>query len=219
MWRCLRVLMTLLLGGVMVACQTPKRPDIPNPLGQGWQNNPAVYSDHQQWFNNTPNWKLTAKVGISAPNLKESANLVWQANDSGHVIRLFGPLGVGSIRLEFDSNGATLTDSKGNAYQSDEVEALLMDVTGWPIPINDLKHWLFMLPEPNSSAGYLLNEQNQFAALSQKGWLINYDRYTPSTTQRPSLPKKMVAVRSINADGIEQNVTVRLIIRSLSPLP
>ena len=65
-----------------------------------------------QSYDSLPVWRYSAKVGISTPVAREQANLVWQFADQSNQVRLFGPLGVGAIKIEFDQYGVVLSDNR-----------------------------------------------------------------------------------------------------------
>lgn len=204
----------MMTGLVLSACHSVKHKEV---IRDGWKNDTEVFSDRQAWHNELYAWKLTAKIAISTPQIKESANLVWQVNGDSNVMRLFGPLGVGSIRIEFDSNGVTLTDTRGRTHQGRSAEALLSRITGWPIPISALKYWLFVVPEPKSVTQYLMNE-DAVVAIGQRGWQIDYSKFQEPNGLTPSLPKKIVATKTAFYGGVEETAKVRLVVKSWTRL-
>jgi len=216
----------LILSLLLSACiSAPK----PVPLKQGWRNDASEFIERQAWHSQQSSWKLSAKVGIKTPSLRESANLVWQVDGEQNTMRLFGPLGVGSIRVEFNQQQVLLTDSKGKAYRGQSAQQLLSDVTGWPIPIDALRYWLFALPAPDAAYQYQYEKgsapiegqleplKQNLGAIEQLGWSINYDRFAALSNDSPALPRKIIATRTEEYAGEQQTATVRLIIKSWSP--
>ena len=53
-------------------------------------------------------WRYSAKVGLTTPEVKEQANLIWEFRDQANNIRLFGPLGYGADKLQFDEYGCVV---------------------------------------------------------------------------------------------------------------
>lgn len=213
-FKLIKRLLTVAVSLVLSACPSVKHNEV---LRDGWQNDLKVFADRQAWHDGVSAWKLTAKIGISTPEVKESANLVWQVNGESNIMRLFGPLGVGSIRVEFDPNGVTLTDARGRIHQGRSAEVLLSRITGWPIPIDALKYWLFVVPEPESAVQYLMDDDT-VVAIDQRGWQIAYSKFGEPNEWAPSLPRKIVASKTALYGDIEETARVRLIIKSWKPL-
>lgn len=181
----LRSLHRALTAGLLLlalgACQTApiKAPDT---SAKEWRRDAAAFPRHneaQQW---SAQWQLDAKVGISIKQESEQANLIWEFHDQSHQVRLFGPLGSGTVKLEFDEFGAQLTDNKGriyigNAAEGRDAQQLLLEITGWPIPLNALAYWLFVLPDPAADFEYQVSDDGRVSAIKQLGWSIAFADY------------------------------------------
>ncbi len=234
------------LSAVLAACQTPSHIDPSKTLESKWLSEPSVFEEHRQWVSSNTAWRLVAKVGMSTPSVKEAANLVWSKENEYSTLRLFGPLGVGSVRIELNADRATLIDNKGQEYFSDDAESLLLDVAGWAIPVDALQYWALALPAPELAYEYQLDQLGQLTSLRQKGWLISYSKYQPFNglptkavnknelaqadaaaataglnensieTSNVILPRKILAEKMVNIDGIEQSIKVRFIVKSFS---
>lgn len=177
--------------------------------------------DDQQWIvgGNRPYqaqwpelkfWKYAAKVGIHTPRLREAASLTWAFANESNVVRLFGPLGAGAVKLEFDKYGVQLSDSKGVVHQGDNAEQLLTNLVGWPIPIDSLSFWLAAQPAPNAVYRYRLDEQGRLSGLEQFGWIITFADYREYAGHL--LPRKVGAVKK--NDGEQAQVSVKLVAKA-----
>ncbi len=187
----------------------------------GCQHKPAIdtnasdiwFSDRQHFSNEaanqaSPQWRYAAKVGINTAKAREQANLVWQFRDQANSVRLFGPLGAGAIKIEFDKFGVRLSDNKGELYSGNNAEQLLKRITGWSIPVDTLSYWLFAQPAPDAAFRYQLDAVGSVSVIEQSGWTIRYSNYREYGTGS-QLPRKLVATKS----GSEQ-VSVKLITKS-----
>lgn len=190
----------------LAACQTaPKDPAHQFP-GANWLNDSAYFKQHLLDFEQMQAWRYSAKVGIRTPQLQEQANLVWRYTDQSNDVRLFGPLGVGSIKVEFDEFGVRLKDNKGMLHQGANAEALLTRIVGWPIPVDALSYWLHGLPSPAGPHQYQLDESDQLVRLKQFGWVSTYADY--QNYQGRSLARKLTATKEVTP---EQTITVKLV--------
>ena len=201
------LLTSLLL--ILAACKTlPKDPEA--GAEADWQSAAEIFEARQADTSTLGTWNYSAKVGVTTPRGKEQANLVWQFSDQANNVRLFGPLGAGAVRIEFDDYGVVLSDNKGVLHRGDSAEELLTRIVGWPIPIDALSYWLFVLPNPQTPFRYQLDSDGAVSVLEQQGWSINYSAYKPYAEGRV-LPRKIVATKQVTPD---QQVVVKLITKS-----
>ena len=198
----------LLLLAFLTACQHGFKPASET---DSWLSDKAYFSQFDQTRAALKQWRYSAKVGLRSASLKEQANLIWRYGDQSHDVRLFGPLGVGAIKLEFDDYGVQLSDSKGVLYQGTSAEHLLTEIVGWPLPIDALSHWLFLLPSPSHPFQYQLNAQGQLASIRQLGWQINFAAYRDY--QGEILPRTIIATKQFSDTSLD-NVTVKLVTKS-----
>ena len=180
-----------------------------------WLNDVAYFSERAEFASRHAAWRYSAKVGVSTPQAKEQANLVWEFRDQANDIRLFGPLGVGAIKLQFDDYGVALSDNKGLLHRGDNAEELLTRIVGWPIPIDALGSWIFVMPANDSVFRYQLDENQQLKLLEQQGWAIEYSAYKDYNGRL--MPRKIVATKLLandSSDQIDNKIVVKLITKS-----
>lgn len=208
---------------ILSACQSvPLEPFVKDDSGATWLDDPAYFASRDNEIQQQPSWRYSAKVGLTAPQLKEQANLLWEFADQTNNIRLFGPLGVGAIKLQFDDHGVVLSDNKGRSYQGGNAEELLTRIAGWPIPIDALSSWIFVSPQKGSVFRYVLDENQRVKLLEQLGWRIEYSDYREYAGS--FMPRKVVATKRLpvkrNAlskrantpgDGVSNKIIVKLI--------
>ncbi len=198
--------------GLLGACQTAIKSE-PEPLADGWLNSPSVFATQRDRLTQLQGWKLTAKVGIKTVSDNESANLIWTVTGTENEIRLYGPLGVGAVRLSFNGDRAVLKDNKGVEHVGVSPQELLMRVVGWTMPIDSLAYWVFGVPNESQSYQYQVFD-GRVSLLDQGGWLINYETYKPLFLDDITLPKKITAKRTLLINGEESVVRVRLVAKS-----
>lgn len=196
---------------LLSACQTPTKV-VGDQARDRWLSNAAPFKLAYKKHQSLAQWQYSAKVGIVTPAESQQANMVWAyTNDGSNIVRLFGPLGLGAIKIEFDEQGVVLSDRKGELHRGDNAQHLLESIVGWSIPIDALQYWLFSLPLPNQPYQYRVNENRQVSALKQLGWTINYSGYRNYFNEGPFLARKVVAIKQVTP---EQMVTVTLITKN-----
>ena len=178
-----------------------------------WLSDETYFVQRQTDFESQASWQYSAKVGVVTDQSQDQVNLVWDYSDEANRVRMFGPLGVGQVKLEFDQYGVQLSDSKGVlrrglASQGMNAETLLTEITNLPIPIDALSYWLFVLPNPDHVFSYQLDEQGAVIGLKQLGWQLSFSDYREYAGN--ILPRKLTAVR----DDQSQPVTVKLVTKA-----
>lgn len=206
----LKLFQMLLLLVALGACAS--QPKIVGPAIESqtseWRSDRQHFSVVAQTQLDTPFWRYSAKIGLRSNTIKESANVVWQMSDQSNSIRLFGPLGMGAVKLEFDQYGVELSDNEGVVHQGQNAQELLTDIIGWPLPIDALSRWLFLQPDLSQPFQYRLNDSGQLDAIRQFGWQINYRDYRDYNGRQ--LPRKLAAEKYFESTKLGP-VAVKLI--------
>ena len=196
---------------LLSACQ-PKKIMIESDVEiQQWRSDKQIFSLNQSLNDLKHVWKYQAKVGLKTNKGNEQANLIWEYAKQNNKLRLFGPLGMGSVKLNFDQYGAQLFDNKGNSHQGVNASELLNDIVGWPLPVDALTQWLFLLPDLDYAYQYKLNADGKLASIRQLGWQIDYQDYREYNGQQ--MPRKIIANKEFIDSGLGE-VAVRLIAKS-----
>ncbi len=179
----------------VTGCQTlPQAPA--SDGGPVWLDKPNFFAERSLQVERRTSWRYSAKVGVNTPQVKEQANLVWEFRDQSNSIRLFGPLGIGAVKLEFDDYGVVLSDNKGLLHRGDSAEELLTRIVGWPIPVDALRSWVFVLPAKEAAFRYSLDDDQRVQFIEQLGWLIEYSAY--KDYGGGFMPRKIVATKQLS---------------------
>lgn len=134
-------------------------------------------------------WELSG--AIAAKNNKKgwTASLNWlQQGPNQYQIRLFGPLGGGTVLIEKHGSVVTFTDGP-KKKSATNAEELLQKETGIRLPVNNLYYWVRGLPAPNSAESTHRDTENRIISINQGGYTINYTGYT--TVGDMNLPSKI----------------------------
>ncbi|MEO0368663.1 MAG: lipoprotein insertase outer membrane protein LolB [Pseudomonadota bacterium] len=181
---------------VLTACQS--LPEILDDDSQtGWLRQPDAFADRQNDLAGYSVWEYRAKGAITADNKSEQINILWQYADQGHAIRMFGPLGMGNVLVQYDEYSVRISDNKGLRYQGRDVSDLLQEVTGLVLPIGALEYWLFAVPDPDAVFEYKLasnesGDTSRISDLRQLGWTLEFEDYR-EWRQDLLLPRKITA--------------------------
>ena len=123
-------------------------------------------------------WQLNGRVSLTRGEEGWHAGLYWQEQADTFYLRVSGPLGQGGFQLNGDARGIVLVDADGQSFVARDVDALLVQVTGWQLPVKGLRYWIRGLPAPAAGkAKATRDEVGQLLRLEQSGWTVNYQRY------------------------------------------
>ena len=184
---------------VLTACAPP--PPLVSSLP------PARMAEHpsaiHQSVADLASWTITGAIAAKQKNKAWSASLTWQQfSAKQYLIRLFGPLGGGTLLLE--KKGALIIYRDGQKIlKSTDAEHLFAQETGFHFPIDNLYYWVRGLAAPGVTHTTQYNPDGQLFTLIQAGYTLHYTAY--KTVDNLVLPTK---IQLENQEG-----TVKLVIK------
>jgi outer membrane lipoprotein LolB len=140
----------------------------------------TISSDEATWQirrSKLQNWQIKGTFSIKTPDQAFSASLFWQQNFKNYFLRLFGPLGIGTIYINGQPNHVVLQTNKKQSLSAQNPEQLLQQQLGWHLPISSLYYWIRGLPTPNMIAIKQFDQYHRLTYLKQQGWEIHYLEY------------------------------------------
>ena len=153
---------------------------------------------------NLKKWQVNGIIGIIYDNQAESADYIYLQDGDNFSIKLYGPLGIGSVEIKGDTNSVSLENSKGQKLTAKDAKALMLEQLGWYVSVDGLKYWIKAIAIPNIRQTSELNTNNLLSKLSQNGWSINYSNYQLVDSRYP-LPTKIRMSRD--------NLTLKIVIK------
>ena len=152
-------------------------------------------------------WQFTGRVSLTRAEQGWHAGLSWQEQADRFQLKISGPLGQEEFRLTGNAAGVLLQDAGGEKIKADDAESLLLQTTGWSLPVTGLRYWVRGLPVPRVYASERRDLHGRLLALEQSGWAISYIRY--HFIEGVSWPAKLRLVRG--------DVTLKLVIDEWQP--
>jgi outer membrane lipoprotein LolB len=148
-------------------------------------------------------WQLNGRIALTHGEQGWHASLLWQEHADDYQLKLSGPLGQGGFQLAGDEHGVVLVDAEGHSSFARDGDALLLQATGWRLPVVGMRYWVRGLPVPDIEATPVYDASGRLNRLEQSGWEINYYKY--QLVEGASVPSKMQLARD--------DVSVRLVIK------
>ena len=151
-------------------CASPPHPPVEFPE-RTWQS-------RQDQLSNVKAWQLSGRMAVITGVEAWHLDINWQQQADSYEIKISGPFGAGSVRLQGSAKGVYLYDDEG-VYFSNEPDALLYEHTGVAMPVTSLLYWIRGLPNPKMKeiSKPKLDERGRLAFLQQNGWNVELKRY------------------------------------------
>lgn len=188
---CLRAVV-LLSCVILSACGT--RISVPERTSLGTETPPG-WTEREQALREFDQWRLMGKIAVRQSGQSESAVINrWEQDGDAYSLQLSSAfLGMGSVRLQGDSGFLMIRTSDGERYLSDDPETLVLQVTGWRLPLSALPYWVRGIPAPEQEADLGFGEEGQLRMLLQSGWEVHFQRYDDLAEGQPVLPTLITA--------------------------
>ena len=166
---CSRYCSAVLLLVVLAGCAS-------RPVIQQATDN-ARWQMRQSQLSTIHHWMASGRIAIRDEVTGWTASYEWQQRPDSYDIQLRGPLGYGVMQLIGSEQKVELRQAGKAALYSSSAEQLLVEQTGWQLPVEGLRYWILGLPRPGSAEKHQLNDESMLDTLHQDGWEISYSRY------------------------------------------
>ncbi|HEX7802975.1 MAG TPA: lipoprotein insertase outer membrane protein LolB [Pseudoxanthomonas sp.] len=186
---------------LLAACATrAPQASLPPPLSAPGAIQAAESAQAQRaaWLNGHRQWSFEGRVAINNAGKGGNGKIDWQQDGRGYVVALSAPVTRQSWRLIGDthSEAGRLEGLEGGPREGEDAEALLLEATGWDIPVNALTSWVQGLPAeglPVETRSF--SAESRLQTLEQAGWRIDYIEWFGATGEQPALPRRIEARR------------------------
>ncbi len=192
-------LLPLWLSLMLGACTTPA-PETPT-VQYGWQQQQSKLKQIQRW-------NMSGRISVQTEYDGGQADFSWQQQGAqDYMIRLVAPMGAGTSWIQGSAEGVTLRTSSGQQASDTDVDRLIEQLQGWPIPVSGLYYWVRGLPSETSPHKVTQWHANGLPkVMQQDGWRIEFRSHKKFTDKL--LPRKLFISRLD-----EKEVDVRIIVR------
>lgn len=147
----------------------------------------------QAWLAANPRWSLQGRAAVSKGRSGGSGKLDWQQAGEQYRIQLSAPVTRQSWVLDGDMNTRVgrLQGLQGGVRAGEDAEQVLLEATGWQIPVNSLPDWL--RGRVVDVSGVDVDAEGRPLRLRQHDWEVDYLEWYPAQDARPPLPRRIEA--------------------------
>lgn len=123
-------------------------------------------------------WDISGAMAARSKSKAWSASINWLQQGAGsYQIRLFGPLGSGTVMIQKQGGRITFRDG-AKSSSSSNADQLLMQQTGVRLPVSSLYYWVRGIPAPGAVQSAKKDKSQHLQLLRQSGYTIEYTGYT-----------------------------------------
>ena len=148
-----------------------------------------------------PEWAMTGRVALSNGKDGGSGRLEWSQSAGKVRIGLSAPVTRQGWVLEVDAGGATLLGVPDGPVHGADAAALLLDRTGWDIPVTGLGCWVRGAWASEGAFGQArvgYGADGSVQRIDQAGWVIEYADWRLDAVSGVELPARISAQRGEN---------------------
>ena len=174
--------------------KAPAAPDVVTAVSAEAQQAEAARVDA---LRAQPAWSFQGRVAVSKGRNGGSGRIDWQQQARQYVVALSAPVTRQSWTLSGDSGNRSgrLDGVDGGPRQGEDAQQVLLEATGWDIPVNQLPDWVRGLVAEGATAAEIDRDaEGRPRRVRQMGWDIQFLDWYPAEGDRPVLPRRIEAV-------------------------
>lgn len=183
-----RVACGLLLAlAVLAGCRTAPPAVIVGPGAD------APWPEQRAGLERLDRYGLEGRVAVAASGQGFSANLRYAQKPRAASLSLDGPLGIGGLRVEMESEDIHIATSRGENIEGAEARAELERRLGFALPLQELRWWLLGIPAPGDVAINADPASGEIRDFIQNGWRVSINSRAPGLGF--AMPQRLTAER------------------------
>ena len=132
------------------------------------------WSGRQAQLQKIRHWQATGLLSVGQNKKTQTFSFQWQQDQDRYDIRLFAPLGLGSLRVLGDAEHAVLWKSFTRQITAKTPEKLMQAELGYTVPLASLFYWIRGLPDPHFPMTKTLDAKQHLLELQQQAWTIHF---------------------------------------------
>lgn len=171
--------MVMALFALLSVAGCAQRPARPSPA-------PATLTqaEREAGLSRVAAWSFEGRLAISQAGQGGNARVQWHQQGQDFDIRLSAPITGQGWRLRRQGGHATLEGMEGGARQGDDAERLLLEATGWQIPVGAMASWVRGARAVGPS-DLSYDPGGLPATLVQDGWAVEFRGWTADALPLP----------------------------------
>ena len=154
----------------------------------------TTYQDRTDRLAAVVEWGLTGKISLDDGDQGGSGKLQWDVGPDQSEMGFHGAMGRGAWHLKMGPEGAQLKLADGTEQTAVDVNDLIREHVGWPVPLGALHWWARGLAAPGMIDNEQFGPEGLLVSLRQFGWNVDFNRY--DSVGDIELPVRLKATRN-----------------------
>ena len=154
----------------------------------------SAYQDRTDKLSAIAEWGLTGKISLDDGDQGGSGKLQWDVEPDQSELGFRGAMGRGAWHLNMRPEGAQLKLADGTEQTAADVNDLIREYVGWPVPLDALQWWARGLAAPGIIENERFGPEGLLVSLRQFGWNVDFNRY--DSVGDIELPVRLKATRN-----------------------
>jgi outer membrane lipoprotein LolB len=130
-----------------------------------------------------PDWAFQGRVAVSKGKDGGSGRIDWKQDGRRYVVELSAPVTRQSWKLTGDTHSeAGRLEGAGGPRDGEDAQQLLLEATGWDIPVNQLPEWIRGLVAGDAAGPEKVERDGEGRPrrMQQMGWQVQYLDWYPA---------------------------------------
>ncbi len=153
----------------------------------------AAYQDRTDKLTAIAAWGMAGKISLDDGDQGGSGKLKWDVEPGQSELSFHGAMGRGAWHLKMGPEGAQLKLADGTVQTATDVNDLIREHVGWPVPLHALQWWARGLAAPGIIEDEQFGPEGLLVSLRQFGWNVDFNRY--DSVEDIELPVRLKATR------------------------
>lgn len=159
-----------LLGSALSGCAGFSQPAV---LDRAAAN--SHWAQRQEQLGSVQGFEARGRIAVKGGGL--SGALHWLQAGEQFRLRIAGPFGAGALLIE-GLPSRVMIKNKDIELETTEPQRVLLERTGWPLPLDALRWWVLGIPAPGEAMpAAQIDALGRPTELRQRGWLLRYGDY------------------------------------------
>jgi outer membrane lipoprotein LolB len=137
----------------------------------------VIYQQRAVQINAIDRWGFSGKISLDDGDQGGSGKLHWDVLADRSELDFHAAMGRGAWHLQVDPERAVLKEATGEQHVAANVNDLIHQRIGWPLPVDALQWWVRGLAAPGLVDAEQFDSQGLLLHLEQFDWSIDINRY------------------------------------------
>ncbi|SEP84267.1 lipoprotein insertase outer membrane protein LolB [Basfia succiniciproducens] len=183
----------LVAGFILTACSSLDISDTRPADVKTIDKSDMQWQQHLKQIKQIQHYSSQGQIGYISSKERFSSRFEWNYSaPTDYTLKLYSTISSTSLVMQMHNTGMTISDNKGNRRSEADAKALVREIVGMDVPLEQFAYWL--KGQPDEKADYQVGENHYLASftypLDGTVWSADYLNYHEE--KQPALPKDIL---------------------------